>query len=130
MRGRIDINTVKWKAGTPITFKHSLDSPHRFITGWSLYFYVPKGTKIVAGYAAGDKGQMLDGAGHVVYTFAMKGDYFKVAVPPGQDGKLWRFTEAGGARRLMTVPPYLARNGQELLLPREVVEADAPPRNR
>jgi len=26
----------------------------------------------------------------------------------------------------MTVPPYLARSGEELLLPAEVVEADAP----
>ena len=32
---------------------------------------------------------------------------------------------AGNQRLLMTVPPYLARSGEELLLPREVVEADA-----
>jgi hypothetical protein len=41
------------------------------------------------------------------------------------DGKLWRFEHCQGQRLLMTVPPYLARNGAELLLPAEVVAADS-----
>jgi hypothetical protein len=51
--------------------------------------------------------------------------WFNVPVPEGQDGKLWTLKNSRGQRLLMTVPPYLARNGQELLLPTEVVEADA-----
>jgi hypothetical protein len=47
-----------------------------------------------------------------------------VSVPDGQDGQLWRFRYARGPVRLLTVPPYLARSGDELLLPREVVERD------
>jgi hypothetical protein len=39
-----------------------------------------------------------------------------------QDGRLWRF----GHRVLLTLPPYLARDGRELLLPAEVVRADTP----
>jgi hypothetical protein len=48
-------------------------------------------------------------------------------VPPGLDGRLWKFHQCAGERRLMTVPPYLARNERELLLPAEVVEKDRQP---
>ena len=51
--------------------------------------------------------------------------FWSVPVAPGQDGKLWQYT-GKGQLKLMTVPPYLARSATELLLPREVVEADAP----
>jgi hypothetical protein len=49
-----------------------------------------------------------------------------VPVKPGEDGRLWKFHQCAGQRLLMTVPPYLARSGKELLLPAEVVEKDAP----
>ena len=52
-------------------------------------------------------------------------NFYSVAVPDGQDGKVWRIRYARGAVRLLTVPPYFARTPQELLLPREVVEKDA-----
>jgi hypothetical protein len=38
---------------------------------------------------------------------------------------LWTFVDTQGQRLLMTVPPYLARSAAELLLPSEVVAADA-----
>lgn len=50
--------------------------------------------------------------------------YFSVPVEMGQDGKLWQFANTAGQRQLLTVPPYLARSPQELLLPREVIEAE------
>ena len=47
-------------------------------------------------------------------------------MPAGADGKLWRIDATLGKATfmLMTVPPYMARNAQELLLPKEVVDAD------
>ena len=36
------------------------------------------------------------------------------------------FHPCQASRRRLTVPAFLARNAAELLLPREVVEADAP----
>ena len=57
-------------------------------------------------------------------SFAAKPGYFKVPVPPGQDGRLWSFRTTSGYRTLMTVPPCLARDARELLLPAEVIEAD------
>jgi hypothetical protein len=53
-------------------------------------------------------------------------NYFRVDVPPGKDGQLWRFYKCYKACLLSTVPPYLARRGAEVLLPIEVVEADQP----
>ena len=50
--------------------------------------------------------------------------YFKIEVPPGQDGKAWKFDSVGGTPFLTTVPPYIARSPDELLLPAEVVEAE------
>ena len=52
-------------------------------------------------------------------------DYFCVAVPEGQDATLWRFDNCSGSRMLMTTPPYLAPSADDLLLPIEVVNADA-----
>jgi hypothetical protein len=50
--------------------------------------------------------------------------FFKVEVPSGADGALWKFEHTLGQRLLMTVPPYLARSSEELLLPRECVASD------
>jgi hypothetical protein len=73
---------------------------------------------------------MLDADGNVVhqFIFSERTSYFCVPVPPGQDGRLWKFEKGGGRRLLMTVPPYLARCAEEMLVPREVVEADEAPR--
>ena len=70
-------------------------------------------------------GDLLDGAGSKVHTFAAKPAHFSIPVLAGQDGKLWKFQNSQGQRLLMTVPPCLARNERELLLPREVVERDS-----
>ncbi len=119
-----------WEAGTVLSIPSSGDM-QTLLRGhaWELYFYVPRGTKEVGGVADGS-GVMLDGGGNVVHEFKFKDrtGYFCVPVPPGQDGKLWKFEKSGGRRLLMTVPPYLARCAEELLLPKEVVEADAPPK--
>ena len=70
---------------------------------------------------------LLDRGRELLDFGKMEGDgFFKIEVPPGADGALWKFEHCLGQRLLMTVPPYLARSGEELLLPREVVEADTP----
>lgn len=54
-----------------------------------------------------------------------KTGYFSIPVPPGQDGRLWKLNRSAHFVVLLTVPACLARNANELLLPREVVAADA-----
>jgi hypothetical protein len=117
--------SLSWPAGTRWVVPTGEKEATEFHGRWTLYFYVPKGTKVVGGYADG-LGELLDGAGKKVLTFGGPPDYFQVAVGPGQDGRLWKFTNTLGQRVLLTVPPYLARDGSELLLPAEVVRADAP----
>jgi hypothetical protein len=108
---------------TSLTIEASSESTPRFGGRWTLYFYVPRGTKTVGGYVDGS-GSLENADGQPVYRFDKLQDYFSVPVPPDQAGRLWCWRHCSGQCRLMTVPPYLARNERELLLPREVVEAD------
>lgn len=118
---------VNWTAGTPMTVESSPSVPITFTGGrWTMYFYVPKGTQTVGGYRTGE-GQLLNASGQVALTMTgLNPEYWSVAVPAGQDGKLWCLSNVSGKVMPMTVPPYLARSAQELLLPREVIQADSP----
>jgi len=108
---------------------------NRFL--WEGWFYVPKGTRAVSFHVAQPIGEILDGNGKAVFSFrgpvssdkgkvpaATAGGYYTISVPAGQDGRLWKLDRVGGPWLLLNVPPYLARRPSELLLPREVVEAD------
>jgi len=131
-----DFTRIQWPEGMPVTVESGIDTPgvtSHFRGGWTLYFYVPKGTKLVGGWASRIanwapriSGKLVDADGREAFDFGKAEEgWFRVPVPPGQDGRLWKFENAVGQRLLMTVPPYLARRGEELLLPAEVVEADA-----
>src|SRR6185436_8250415 len=131
-----DHTRIEWPEGMPVTIESGIDSPYatsHFRGPWSMYFYVPKGTKIVGGWASRianwaprASGKLLDADGREVLDFGKSEEgWFKVPVAKGQDGRPWKFENSQGQRLLMTVPPYLARRPQDLLLPAEVVEADA-----
>lgn len=131
-----DFTRIVWPDGMPVTLLSGFDMPHvssHFRGDWTLYCYVPKGTRVVGGWAARVaqwaprlSGVLKDSDGNVVLDFGESEDgWFCVPVPAGQDGKLWKFENSQGSRLLMTIPPYLARTGAELLLPGEVVEKDA-----
>jgi hypothetical protein len=128
VRDRSSGSEVLWPKGVPTVIESSQKTPARFTGGrWSLYFYVPKGTKVVGGYRDA-QGQVLDGSGKKVFTFdgAENRNYWSTPVAPGQDGKLWKLDNIVGQVMLMTVPPYLARNAEEMMVPAEVLKADAP----
>lgn len=130
-----DVTVLGWPA-IPVTIESGIDTPgvtSHMRGGWTLSFYVPRGSASVGGWASRIanwappvSGRLLDGDGRPVLDFQGRGDgWFNVPVPPGQDGRLWTFVDTQGQRLLMTVPPFLARSGAELLLPAEVVAADA-----
>jgi hypothetical protein len=103
----------------------TVGAPARHSGRWSACFYVPKGTGVVGLYSDGG-GRLLDAEDAVVFSFeGGKATYYSFPVPAGHEGRLWRLVHCSGTKRLMTVPPCLARSPDELLLPREVVEADA-----
>lgn len=58
-------------------------------------------------------------------TVDVNGDYVKVPVPEGMDGKLWQFeTPVLGFYRFSNVPNYIAASPHALLVPREVAVKD------
>ncbi len=124
-----DKTALAFPPGLPITIISSMENrPGHTLGGtWSLYFYVPRGTKKVGGFAADLSGLLRDGDGKAIFQFdSMPAPgYFSVPVPEGQDGRLWLIENSSGEKLLMTVPPSLARNARELLLPAEVVKKDS-----
>jgi hypothetical protein len=118
--------SVDWPAGTLMVMESSMDNSPTLAGGrWTMYFYVPKGTKTIGGYrsAAGTL-KSPDGKTALTFTGDNNPGYWSVPVAAGQDGKLWQLYSLSGTVKLMTVPPYLARSADELLLPAEVVKAD------
>ena len=110
--------------GIAQTFVASFDQTATLNGRTNLYFYVPKGTAIVGGFAEGE-GRLVDGNGKLAHEFTSKAGYFNVSVPSGAGGRLWKFENTSGRRILLTAPPQMARSADELLLPKEVVEKDA-----
>jgi hypothetical protein len=116
---------IRWPEGTRVTIPSSGQEQSLIRGRYHLYFYVPKGTKVVGGYSDGGA-RVYDSKGREYYVLSTTPGYFSIPVPEGEDGKTWSFARGGGKKLLMTVPPYLARHPRELLLPVEVVEADRP----
>lgn len=130
-----DYTRIKWQEGLPVTIPSAINTPtvkSYFRGPWNLYFYVPKGAKIIGGWAGRIaqwappvSGILRAPDGDTVFDFTKNREgWFRVPVPTGQDGKLWKFEDSQGTRQLMTVPPYLICDENDLLLPEEVVNAD------
>jgi hypothetical protein len=123
-----DRTRIEWDEGHPMTMPASMAEPARLGSNARLYFYVPKGTGAVGGHLSDNDVQVYDGSGRKVLDLRnTKGGagYFNIPVLESEAGTLWMVQGSNVLVRLMTVPPYLARSGRELLLPREVVEADS-----
>lgn len=116
--GRTYLNS---KPGTLLT----IQTPQNFEREFSLYFFVPKGTKVVGGYVTRHcHVRFIDSHGKERegwQDLENNAGYFVIDVEEGQDDAIWRvLSRRSASLRLMTVPPYLARHPEELLLPREL----------
>ncbi|MCO6454130.1 MAG: DUF4838 domain-containing protein [Pirellulaceae bacterium] len=117
-----DLTRVSWPPGQRICYQSSLDQPLKPNGRWTLYFYVPPKTRTIGLFGGGSPGTIVDPAGRKALALGeLPTGYHSVPVPEGTAGKLWRIEQAAGDVRLLTVPPQLARSGEELLLPREIV---------
>ena len=125
-----DRTQVEWDGGLPMAIKSTADEPmNGNYRDWQLYFYVPRGTKVV-GFFGGGHGEIRDSGGRPVFWLnGREPNYYSVDVPDGQDGRFWSVRHGRGAVRLLTVPPYFARTPPQLLLPSEVVAKDAAAAN-
>ena len=114
---------VDWPDGLPVVIKADRVSVMAYRFRESFYFYVPRGTREIGGFAEGEL-HVYDPTKKEIWTQWKGEGYFKIPVPAGADGQIWRTNSVGSQFSLLTVPPYLARSGDELLLPAEVVRAD------
>lgn len=121
-----DMTLIRQTSSNPWTVTSSNDEPmNRFYGDWTLYFYVPRGTKTL-GLFGGERGEVCDSAGRSVFSLNDRAkNFYGVGVPAGEDGKLWQIRKGHGSIRLLTVPPCLATTAAELLLPAEVVAKDS-----
>lgn len=117
---------VKWPEELSLTTRTDIGPVKNVVGRHSWYFYVPEGTEVVGAYAQGKAGKLYNADGKEVLDFGeTPTDYITIDVPEGQDGKLWKVHKLAGKFRLLNVPPYGAKNAEDLLLPAEVVETDA-----
>jgi hypothetical protein len=118
-----DLTTVSWPAGRPVAIPSAPAERTRLHGNYALGFFVPPGTKSISGYSEQPKGSLRTATGEMIFDFtALKQTgYFSVPVPEKLAGQWCRLVEASGVKLLMTVPPYLARSPDELLLPEEAV---------
>jgi hypothetical protein len=117
-----DRTDVQWPAEQAMTLHSSHDAPMNDThVQWTLYFYVPKGTKEI-GLFGGGHGEVRDSDNRPHFWLnGREPNYYSVPVPAGQDGRLWSVRSGRGAIRLLTVPPCFAATPQGLLLPKEVL---------
>jgi hypothetical protein len=117
---------IDWPAGFGGTWTCSESEPFK-LAATQIFFYVPRGTRIIGGRS--NAGMTFvnpagKAAGKVENRSAL--EYFTIPVEPGMDGRLWAIRDLrGGTLALLTVPPWLAFNPTDLLLPIEVVQTDA-----
>ena len=115
-----DMTRMIWEKGVPMTTKAEGTQPLR-VNG-SFFFYVPKGTKTLGFFCDLGRGQVIAPNGKSLMKFSRTLGFNSLPVPDGMDGKLWLLRSINGSLGLMTVPPYLAIDPSELLLPKEVVD--------
>ncbi len=110
---------LRWPEGTPVVVPTGQVGGSLPYDTWEASFYVPPGTDRIGGYSERARGLLLSESGKVLHDFTQKRGpaYFDVAITPSRKGRLFRFREASGRKILMTVPPYLARRGSEMLIP-------------
>ncbi|HWL53926.1 MAG TPA: DUF4838 domain-containing protein [Chthoniobacteraceae bacterium] len=116
-----DLTEVSWQRGARVAVPSGVEKKAALFwrNPYSLLFLVPPHVKQVAGYASTNRGWIEFPDGTMAYDFRKAGGpgYFRVAIPPGMDGKTWRLVECTGERLLLNVPPVLFRSEEEMLVP-------------
>ncbi len=123
-----DMTRVKWAEDLPMTMKSSGTAPAR-LNIKLVYFYVPKGTKVLGFYGSLARVSIVAPNGKVLLQLKKFKGFKSIPVPEGMGGKLWQIKNIAGGIGLMTVPPYLALTPATLLLPEDVVKRDKLSKN-
>jgi len=95
--------------------------------GWmqAMHFYVPKGTRELQYYWYGQPHRVHGPDGKLLKEVSTKGEFVKVPVPAGADGKTWHFSQMMlGELWFFNAPNHLAASPAALLIPKELAERD------
>lgn len=95
--------------------------------GWmqAMYFYVPRGTKELRYYWSGSPHRVHGPDGAMLAEVNTRGEFVRIPVPEGADGKPWHFSQLMlGRLWFFNAPNYLAASPQALLVPRQLAERD------
>ena len=95
--------------------------------GWMqpMHFYVPKGTRELHYYWYGQPHRIHGPDGAILKEVSITGEFVKVPVPAGADGKTWHFTQIMlGRLWFFNAPNFLAASPAALLVPKELVKKD------
>lgn len=113
---------VQWPKGQRAALMSSPQESAGMYVPTDLSFAVPAATRLVGGFSEAPAGRLLNEKGETVFDFETMGGpgYFSVEVSSEHANSVWRIQGAKGKKLLLTVPPYLSRSADELLVPREV----------
>jgi hypothetical protein len=111
---------LTWPAGTALSLPATRSEPPAFWGRWTLYLYVPRGTRELVLYCGRGRGRLLNPRGEVAHVFGAQRGIVRIPVPPSQDGQVWKFDKNGGQRLPLNVPPWFAASPDELLVPEGV----------
>jgi hypothetical protein len=98
--------------------------------GWMqpMHFYVPKGTRELHYFWAGQPHRVHGPDGAILKEVTTSGEFVKVPVPAGADGRTWHFSQMMlGTLRFFNAPNAIAASPAALLVPRELAEKDGLP---
>lgn len=114
-----DLTRVEWPEGQIMSWKMGLEEFPEAINGrWTLYAWVPEGTRRIGLYSAAPAGELVDPEGARALDLSAEGGRFlSVPVPAGMDGRFWMFRNVAGRVAPLSIPPFLARTPAELLVP-------------
>ncbi len=110
---------IEYPPGTRAVREASSARPMTAMAPWQGCIYLPPGTDTVGGYFNG-RLTLVDQEGVQRYHQVNETGFFAVPAELRETGQAWQIIFQGDSLQLMTVPPYLARTPQELLVPQEV----------
>lgn len=116
-----DATEISWPKGQKAVLPMSPSERTQIFGSYDAVFYVPAGTELLGGYAGSTVGHIETAEGGIVFDFAsmQKPGYFSTPVSFVKDGTWLRLRNVQGSVLLLTVPAYIARTPDEILIPQE-----------
>jgi hypothetical protein len=122
---------ICWPEGELIVVPSGVENSANLRGRYSGWFAVPAGSDRISGYSETAAGVIRNEMGQIIYEFKKVSapDFFDIPVRPSSQLRVFRLENASGKKLFMTVPPFLSRTPQELLIPSEVAKTpDSPSR--